>query len=639
MAKYFVPSLAVAVVVAGGHVDAARSLSVEERVAAQRAVDSVYWHHRTWPESNPGPKPSLSEVLPDAQIEAKVADALRKSDALRSLWSRPLTTVQLQAELDRMAAETRAPEVLREIFAALDNDPSLIVETLVRPSLADRALRGAYAHDERFHGETARRAREAAARIDGPADMKLAGGDYREVKQPRTEVEALLSDLPVGRVSSVTESEDGFRVTAILSVHGDDVTIATLTWPKESFDAWWSRTRASIPVASETTSGEFHLPTIVMTGGCGENAWATGSTASSLPDARRVHTAVWTGSEMIIWGGEGTSGCSTLYYDSGGRFDPVTNLWTTLPRPPGILARSGHTAVWTGTEMIVWGGIISTGTSSDDGARYDPSSNTWHAVTMAGAPSPRFQHTAVWTGSRMIVWGGSGSNTGGQYDPETDTWSATSTAIGVPAARSAHTAVWTGSQMIVWGGGTNTGGRYDPVSDTWSGTSTDAGVPSARSLHTAVWTGSRMIVWGGLNGATSLDSGATYDPVADSWSPTPVGPSGRYWHSVVWTGSKMIVWGGRTIFGFVGGGSRYDPSTGTWSATSFAGAPPSARAQHTAVWTGTRMIVWGGNFSNGASYDPVADSWVATSGGSGLAERVRHTAVWTGAEMIVWGGN
>ena len=69
---------------------------------------------------------------------------------------------------------------------------------------------------------------------------------------------------------------------------------------------------------------------------------------------------------------------------------------------------------------------------------------------------PDEYHTAVWTGSEMIVWGGQIIasrllNTGGRYDPSTDSWTATST-TNAPAARQAHTAVWTGSQMIVWGG-------------------------------------------------------------------------------------------------------------------------------------------------------------------------------------------
>jgi N-acetylneuraminic acid mutarotase len=124
--------------------------------------------------------------------------------------------------------------------------------------------------------------------------------------------------------------------------------------------------------------------------------------------------------------------------------------------------------------MIVWGGVGSVSPYYlNDGGQYDPVANTWTATTTAGAPSVRAYHTAVWTGSRMIVWGGYNSvllNDGGQYDPVVNTWTATTT-TGAPSGRDAHTAVWTGSRMIVWGGESvispyylNDGGQWRTVS-------------------------------------------------------------------------------------------------------------------------------------------------------------------------------
>jgi hypothetical protein len=81
---------------------------------------------------------------------------------------------------------------------------------------------------------------------------------------------------------------------------------------------------------------------------------------------------------------------------------------------------------------------------------------SWTATSTTGAPDHRYFHTAVWTGSEMIIWGGNGISddflrTGGRYNPATDTWTATTTA-NAPDGRYNHTAVWTGSEMIVWGG-------------------------------------------------------------------------------------------------------------------------------------------------------------------------------------------
>ena len=84
-------------------------------------------------------------------------------------------------------------------------------------------------------------------------------------------------------------------------------------------------------------------------------------------------------------------------------------------------ARAAHTAVWTGTEMIVWGGT-DFGTNFNTGGRYNPGTDSWTATSTANAPSGRYHHTAVWTGSEMIVWGGrvalgTDTNTGGNIIP------------------------------------------------------------------------------------------------------------------------------------------------------------------------------------------------------------------------------
>ena len=114
--------------------------------------------------------------------------------------------------------------------------------------------------------------------------------------------------------------------------------------------------------------------------------------------------------------------------------------------------------------MIAWGGLNNFGDSLNTGGRYNLSTDSWTATSITNAPTGRYGHTAVWSGNEMIVWGGydgSSSNTGGRYNPSTNTWAATSTS-NAPTGRRYHTAVWSGSEMIVWGGApiTNTGGRY-----------------------------------------------------------------------------------------------------------------------------------------------------------------------------------
>ena len=187
------------------------------------------------------------------------------------------------------------------------------------------------------------------------------------------------------------------------------------------------------------------------------------------PPARALHSAIWTGTQMVIWGG--ADGSQLLAGGAG--FNPATNGWQGLSPTGAPVPRAGHTAVWTGTEMIIWGGWNNNSSAPvyfNDGARYNPQTDSWAPLATTGAPSPRTQHTAVWTGSEMIVWGGTDGaalfDTGARYNPSTNMWNPLSMNT-APDRRMNHTAHWTGTEMLIWGGvdGTslhNTGGRYQP---------------------------------------------------------------------------------------------------------------------------------------------------------------------------------
>jgi N-acetylneuraminic acid mutarotase len=342
------------------------------------------------------------------------------------------------------------------------------------------------------------------------------------------------------------------------------------------------------------------------------------------------------------------------------------NSWVATTTAGAPAGRFIHTAIWTGSKMIVWGGGAETFDSFADGRIYDPATNKWTVVSSFNAPSGREAASAVWTGSRMIVWGGEqfkGSleankvlADGGVYDPETDTWTKTSTS-GAPSPRGGHSAVWTGSEMIVWGGSSkavapegvgfgdlNTGAIYEPVSNTWRPIS-KVGAPSPRDRHTALWTGSRMIIWGGDDGnSNDLASGGIYDPVTDSWVATSTAgaPSGRDDHAGVWTGSKMIIWGGYAGNQRTNTGGVFDPVANSWTATSTTGAPSARELVHAIAFRG-RLIVFGGwdghaDVNTGGIYDPETNTWTPTSTAGAPSGREQGSAVFTGSKMIVWGG-
>jgi N-acetylneuraminic acid mutarotase len=665
----------------------ARTLTFAERIAYQRAIEDVYWRHRIWPNERPDPKPSLDAVMSRAQLEKKVQDYLRNSQALEHYWQQPITPEQLQAEIDRMAKQTKQPEVLREIFAALGNDPFMVAECLARPALAERLITSLYAHDQRFHGELKRRVEAEVRAHPSVEQMKQMSGAYSEAEWIRTDtakadsapsdgknvgtvrmtgtqweknVEKLAAGfdtscgreaaafgvrrldaafegtdkpphardniqdytaIPVGKLSSLQEDEGAYYATEVISKDKDRLKLATIAWMKQPFDSWRAKAETQIPATMALTTGiEYSLPVISdASTTCTNDTWTATSTTNA-PSARGGHTALWTGSEMIVWGGVYSS-----YLNTGARYNPSTDSWTATSITNAPTGREWHTAVWTGSEMIVWGGYKYPVGVWKTGGRYNPTTDTWTATSTTNAPSARRNHTAVWTGNEMIVWGGIDnlvgfSNTGGRYNPSTDSWTATSI-TNAPSARVFHTAVWTGSEMIVWGGGgangNHTGARYNPRTDSWTATST-TNAPSARRDHTAVWTGSRMIVWGGddSNFSIHFNTGGRYNPSTDSWTATSItnAPSARSVHTAVRAGSEMIVWGGFNGNNDLNTGGRYNPSTNSWVVTSTTNAP-DARDSHTAVWTGSgsEMIVWGGFLNTGGRYCALGPPAVTTN--------------------------
>src|SRR6266705_3962892 len=256
-----------------------RTLTFAERVAYQRAIEDVYWRHRIWPKENLNPKPSLDAVMSQAQLEKKVGDYLLNSQVLEDYYKEPLSAEQLQAEMERMARDTKQPEVLRELFEALSNDPFVIAECLARPVLAERMTTGLH----------------------------------------------------------VTQSKTGL-------LRPNMAAAATVNY--------------TLPTISDGVTG------------CIDDTWTATSTTNA-PSPRFVHTVVWTGTEMIVWGGwDGTN-----YFNTGGRYNPSTDSWTATSTTNAPAARSA-TAVWTGSEMIVWGGATSSG-YLNAGGRYNPGTDKW----------------------------------------------------------------------------------------------------------------------------------------------------------------------------------------------------------------------------------------------------------------------
>ncbi|TDJ09574.1 MAG: hypothetical protein E2O68_00005, partial [Deltaproteobacteria bacterium] len=172
-------------------------------------------------------------------------------------------------------------------------------------------------------------------------------------------------------------------------------------------------------------------------------------------------------------------GCSagTSVDQSGGLPPFLIGTWSPISPAP-IDPRAAAVSHWTGSEMLVWGGEGENG-SLGDGALYNPSNNTWRIMEPSGAPSDRtdlFNFRETWTGGanpELLIWSGrsasdyyyGGSTTftnlfdGALYDYSSDTWSSIRSTTGDSdpdflsyAGRAYLTGFYTGSEFIIWAG-------------------------------------------------------------------------------------------------------------------------------------------------------------------------------------------
>jgi hypothetical protein len=597
-----------------------KPLTFEERVKAQEAIERVYYNHRIWPKENPQPKPPFEKMALKEVIEAKVTDYLKKCSALDKFWQRPIIASQLQAEMDRMAKGTKDPATLNELFKALNDDPYLIAECLARPVLADRLIHNWYANDERFHADTKAKAEKALKtltpenfcgytdgkyskmiyklEVDRREEMEEMAPEGYAIKLDQKEFARMLSESPdEGKISGVIEKDDCFLIVHTIFKSEQETEIESLSFQKQNIDEWLKEQnlQAELPKAESDPANNYFTP-------MPESACTEGWTGMVDAPNRGGEPAVWTGSEMIA--------------GSRARYNLSTDSWTPTSSVNRPSFGQGCSAIWTGTELIIWGAAGPSCGSPDIGGRYNPVSDSWQATsTGANCPLSRQGHSAIWTGTEMVVWGGiciidciwcNNHNDGGRYNPETNTWSLLSTGTNCPAGRGYHSSTWTGSEMIVWGGYSrteyydpdqgcyfsknymSTGGRYCPSTDSWLTTSS-AGIPDPNPSPSAVWTGTEMLLWGMTNGACRR-----YNPSGDTWgtaSATNKPSEGK----IIWTGKEMVVWSGSGS-----SGGKYNPSADTWNSLLEGSNPLPYRYSYADVWTGNAMIIWGG--TNGSVY-------------------------------------
>ena len=351
------------------------------------------------------------------------------------------------------------------------------------------------------------------------------------------------------------------------------------------------------------------------------------------------------------------------YFNNGAIYDPLEDSWSAMSKGGAPSPRAEALGIWTGNQknepyanqLIVWGGC-SKGDGCEirhnDGAFYDPLTNKWKAIAASSAaPAPRVNHAGVWTGEELIVWGGNPAyddtvfappplGDGGVYHPEKGWRPIRDGLKDAPEARSHHSAIWTGrtgnrfssERMLVLGGCNGVrgdacaqpysgGALFDPKTMTWAPLIAEGQPPSARHNESVLYVASqaKLYVYGGIDRRGQvIGDGHILDLKTMQWQRMAHNPVGRFQHSAVWANDKMLVFGGKVFnhstrqFALAEDVIAYVPrashtsSRDKWIRYETEEVTPLKTFEHSAVWTGYSMLIWGGQiydrgFTSGGS--------------------------------------
>lgn len=372
-----------------------------------------------------------------------------------------------------------------------------------------------------------------------------------------------------------------------------------------------SRSTTSSPTSPPTPTGAEPPP-----------AWRA---IAEAPIAGRIGAGVvWTGEEMIVWGGISRTGDIQVEAD-GAAYDPAADTWRRIaPAPLGVLGDVGTGAAWTGTTAVFWAGNSPDGQAA--GGVYDPATDSW--VRLPDGPlGPREGYVSVWTGIELLILGGTSGDGFAQpvaagVAPDTGSWRLLA-GLKELGAFIPTGAVWAGDRVYIAGtrylcpeaGSSCTESTpvflaYDPSTDRFDEIDL-SGAPlderGASSLAPVGWVDDRVVLstTDGVPAAIVL-----YDPAADEWhraAEPPCAAEGDGYEQTAWLGDAFAAPCDENRL------QVYVVGSDTWAVIEAGRSPLNARAGSAIVWTGSDLIAWSGTVRRTGNPTPGTGSAISLS--------------------------
>ncbi len=316
----------------------------------------------------------------------------------------------------------------------------------------------------------------------------------------------------------------------------------------------------------------------------------------------------------------------------------ATGPWRSEPVPVGPLTpRGGHSVVWTGSEMLVWGGSADDSGQEllNDGAGFDPANGAWRRIAATDL-APRERHVAVWTGTEMMVVGGVGRQDGAAYDPAADSWRDIPAMpfaldVGSPAA------VLVDDGLMIWSPVEDLVAIYDLDNNSWR-TLPGTGLRGLGSGALRSDGRGKLVAVGATTPSSRTPipllqiaqwSDGAWDVLPEVGLSVPGLDLGAAPELTGWVNQIFVAW---SDAGLNGGAVALNLASGSWESI----APPpivGCESRPDPVSMGDRLLVVNG-CGAAAIYDASAGGWEIVM----LEGRPDgRTTVWTDDELLSWG--
>lgn len=339
------------------------------------------------------------------------------------------------------------------------------------------------------------------------------------------------------------------------------------------------------------------------------HAWETSVVENPAPRPTFGSSAVLADSNLLFFGGvdvtEPISGSGPARLGpslSSWMYSPRTGEWTRLSQEGQAEGRMNALLVWSGRELIVWGGAGDL-SAPESGGIYNPGRSKWRSMS-PGNRVPHLDSIAVWSGREMFVWSPPGAERNeppfAAYDPEMDTWRPILSPDGPTSGLS--DGVRLGDEILFYGeSGVS---RFDFVAGSWRHVSLENNpLANTSPSHPPIGVLGNdqffMLVGADL---------AQYDAARDAWRRVEVPPE----HRPALEEARQALFTGSTLVFLPRGANAepvpetlrplvavlYDPVDGRWWTTPTLNAPVIGSSR-TYTWTGSELIVFGGGFPGG----------------------------------------